>query len=965
VPDPPQRVELPDSFRIRRPTLMRQPTGVHGQLSGQRVQVLGDGPIAAAVRQELATRGALDAAPFDIVVDAGHSVKELFHRAQELDRERPSRWVSITRLGAVHEGDWMLENGLSDGSRAGFTKSIGREWPDTQSTVIDAHPDLAPVEVAHVVCDELLAADHTPEAFYDDDGVRHVVGYEIVARPEGVPGIGDNPVVMITGGARGICAEVAREMARRGPVQLALVGRSEVPTEPLDEAAEKARIRAVLEASGQRVTPRMVSERLAPLRKAEEARQTLVDLRALGADVGYFRADVSRPEYCRRLVADVFRQFGSIDVMIHGAGAEESRLVADKDDEAFHRVYDGKAVGGHALLEAIPAEAFAVSMGSVAGRFGNPGQVDYAAANDALARMCQARPRSLHVDWTAWGDVGMAVRGGMQRLLEERGVDLLPADAGAAVLVDMVAAGVSGEVVVAGRLGDFEPDDGRHPLLDRVEREGDTVRATRELSKDSDPWIIDHSIDGTPVLPGVIGLELMIAAAAELFPGARFTSARNVRFEAPVKVHKDQVTTLIIEAEPARDGEARTRLVSTRTLRTGRVRRTEHYSATVRFAETDPVDSLPSAFLPDEVVPRDGIYRRFFHGPKFQVLETVFGASQDGLLAEGRVDHRGIADGLLSQPLVLESAFQAAGLHRMMVAHEMGLPAEIEELQLLGAAGADEPLSLLVQLADGVYHVDVDGVNGSVLRVRGFHMVDRGPVPPGDRFPEPDGGRPICFPARPIRRGTSTRSVTAEARHGDDVDAWLRPDEQADLARRGTAKRVRDRVAGRMAAKRALAELTGVPPLEMRIHSAPSGEPIASVPGHPNVRVSVSHREGHAVAVAVDSGRVGVDLEAVEERAPSFATTWFSAAERQLLGTDPQRQTVAWCVKEAVLKALGTGMAISPHDVQVTSLGAATADVRLTGAALDHHQELGGGALSIRWATATADEVVVSVRLAA
>ena len=40
-------------------------------------------------------------------------------------------------------------------------------------------------------------------------------------------------------------------------------------------------------------------------------------------------------------------------------------------------------------------------------------------------------PRSLHIDWTAWGDVGMAVRGGMQSLLEGRGVQLLPADAGA------------------------------------------------------------------------------------------------------------------------------------------------------------------------------------------------------------------------------------------------------------------------------------------------------------------------------------------------------------------------------------------------------------------------------------------------------------------------------------------------------------------------------------------------------
>ena len=80
-----------------------------------------------------------------------------------------------------------------------------------------------------------------------------------------------------------------------------------------------------------------------------------------------------------------------------------------------------------ALATHVDPDAWFVSMGSVAGRFGNPGQVDYAAANEAMAQVCLVRPRSLHVDWTAWADVGMAVRGGMDKLLGERGVEMLPA----------------------------------------------------------------------------------------------------------------------------------------------------------------------------------------------------------------------------------------------------------------------------------------------------------------------------------------------------------------------------------------------------------------------------------------------------------------------------------------------------------------------------------------------------------
>jgi len=176
---------------------------------------------------------------------------------------------------------------------------------------------------------------------------------------------------------------------------------------------------------------------------------------------------------------------------------------------------------------------------------------------------------------------------------------------------------------------------------------------------------------------------------------------------------------------------------------------------------------------------------------------------------------------------------------------------------------------------------------------------------------------------------------------------------------------VRDRLAGRIAAKRALQRLTGVAPLAMRVHSAPSGEPIAEVPGHPGARVSVSHRAGHAVAVAVEVGRVGVDIEGVERRPDSFAMAWFDAEERALLGDDPVAQTIAWSAKEAVLKALGTGMALSPHGVRVRAIGGERVEVSLTGDALARHEALGGGSIHARWARVDPDEVVVTVRMAA
>ena len=50
----------------------------------------------------------------------------------------------------------------------------------------------------------------------------------------------------------------------------------------------------------------------------------------------------------------------------------------------------------------------------------------------------------------------------------------------------------------------------------------------------------------------------------------------------------------------------------------------------------------------------------------FNTPIAVAGTSTDS------VDEDALVPGLTSSPLVLEAAFQAAGLHRMLVAHEMG-----------------------------------------------------------------------------------------------------------------------------------------------------------------------------------------------------------------------------------------------------------------------------------------------------
>jgi phosphopantetheinyl transferase len=587
-------------------------------------------------------------------------------------------------------------------------------------------------------------------------------------------------------------------------------------------------------------------------------------------------------------------------------------------------------------------------MGSVAGRFGNSGQADYSAANEAMAQVCRARGRALHICWTAWSEVGMASRGGMDSLLTRRGVDLLPATAGAATCVDLILAGAEGELVIAGSLGDMEPPPA-HPLTDALAVQGDRVVLTRTLDTAVDTWLLDHAIDGTVVVPGVVGVELMAAAATQLGLGQGVAEVVDVRFDRPAKLHRGQPLELQVEAVRTEDG-VRCVVRSHRTAATGRAIETEHFSGLVRLGSSTSPAPLPPACFPDETLDRDAIYERFFHGPTFQVLGDVESVTGDGLLVKATIRHAPIGHGLLTAPMALEAAFQAAGLHTMIIDGVLALPAAFDQLVLERPLLDGQPAIVTARRANGCYDVDVDGPAGRVLALRGFRMIERGPLPDGDSFELPeDGWADAAF---------------GVARVVEKPQGILGQAELAVLTARGTPSRQADRVAGRLAAKRAVAALTGAAFPDIRIDNAPSGEPIVTLRGAVGPALSISHSGGRAVAVASWHGRVGVDLEQVRTRHPAFAEEWFSSAEQARFGDDPEALTLAWAAKEATLKALGIGMAGNPRQIEVERIEAGRVHIALHGELALVHEALGGGRIAV-WARVDQEEVLVGVRLAA
>ena len=202
-------------------------------------------------------------------------------------------------------------------------------------------------------------------------------------------------VYVITGGCGGIGLAVARHLAERYAAKLVLVGRT-----PL------------VDAGGTKIAVADDDDR-APL--ARERLAQIAQLHSAGAEVAIAAADVSDEIALAGVLRATVEQFGRIDAVLHAAGTIRNGLLKNKSSEEFEATLLPKVQGAW-VLDRVLREHGAVPLvlfSSLSGWEGNIFQADYSAANrwlDSFAawRTAQGRP-TLSIDWSMWGEVGMAV----------------------------------------------------------------------------------------------------------------------------------------------------------------------------------------------------------------------------------------------------------------------------------------------------------------------------------------------------------------------------------------------------------------------------------------------------------------------------------------------------------------------------------------------------------------------------
>ena len=119
------------------------------------------------------------------------------------------------------------------------------------------------------------------------------------------------------------------------------------------------------------------------------------------------------------------------------------------------------------------------------------------------------------------------------------------------------------------------------------------------------------------------------------------------------------------------------------------------------------------------------------------------------------------------------------------------------------------------------------------------------------------------------------------------------------------------------------------------------------------IDVAIAHTSQFVVALAASNARVGVDVEsALRNLSEEFAFGVFSPEELALATKVPNAAQAIirfWCAKEAVSKALGTGIRYPPKEMVITSYladsGAMT--VRLTGAWVDVFKNFQGRDIAV------------------
>ncbi len=769
------------------------------------------------------------------------------------------RWLLSTSLGQTLPVRLVVAR-LADAASvqhtadagAALLKSLTHEYPQLRAKWLRLPGDWEPARYGEAVAKELQRGGSHIEYAYREPQHRYAVTAKLAQHEGSGLVLDEGDVVLVTGGARGITAELAATIGSRYGARLALLGRA---------APDQAEV-------------------IRTLRRFEGA----------GLIARYWRCDVTDAEQVDKTLALVEQRLGPVTVLLHGAGiSKPAPLQTMSFDDCWHCI-TVKAVGLVNLLNACPPGRLKAIhlLSSVLGSTGMVNQADYALANGWLNAAATALKRSyphLHVlalGYSLWDGAGLAERLGVVEVLRRLGVTALdPARGVAAYQAALGGATDNPNVVITGRLTPLleavlfsMPPRPTARFHERVLRFIPQVEMVAEstLSLGSDLYLSDHRLEDTPIVPAVMGIEAMIATAMVLAERTELPMVKDVQFLLPIVVPEGAKVGMRVYAmvQVERDGSVAVRTVL-RAASDGFAE--DRFAATCIFASVGPeltVDELDSPLpsplpLRQEDLPGQGL----FYGPLFRRLSCVRRLEvDDTCIAEISVaaDAQYFSEAS-SGPLRTPFPATRDGFLQtlLLLTGRPGVITRIEEIRFADARPADDSLVCRARRrAAGaqrwLFDVDVFSRDGALIET--LHGIEAAPA----------GRFAAALPAAPSRLAEELAKRCSQVPHAVAlVGQTAMPGDDAMSPRLATAQ------TNKLAVRQAIVQFAAnCPELELdaatlELQHDANGRPslwdVRRARRMDGVHVSISDTAECSVAV-VSLLDVGIDLERIENRSP-------------------------------------------------------------------------------------------------
>ncbi len=841
-------------------------------------------------------------------------------------------------------------NALSS-SIGAFIKSINREFQIPIKHIYSVNPEQ--------INQEILIWDNIEEVAYKDNIRYTLLRKKIEEFPkQGNYSITKDDVLLATGGAQGITFACIDELTNSIKPHLILLGLAPYEDslhEYLHQSPEKLEekkqeITILMKSKQEKVTPVMIKREWKNFQDKLDTLRNVESLRNKGLEVQYYAVDVTNDEKMQKTFQQIHKDVEKpITIVVHGAGIEESKSFLKKNLKMAHLVVNVKVGGFLNVLKHLELQNMKLFMAfsSVAGRYGNQGQIDYAFANAYLSRLAwdysQRKIPFLAIDWTAWAGIGMATQGSTLQILTQAGVVPVPPQIGVNIFSKLLLNNFKGEYIVGGKLGIFEEklnvtktiNKLEFPMIDKMNYQPDFIIGSNTLNSEFDIYLHDHQIQQKPVFPGVMVLETFAEFYNNVFEKP-MASISKVNFHTPLKIPLNKPVE--VELKYNYSNNEITLLSKTYPLvLKGKPLIKEHFNA--ELGKSIKKMKWKKEPILEPLIPlldKNDIYEIFFHGKSFQVLDEIIQLENGKIIAKVDIPTTSLTrnsegDKFQLEPLAIESIFQTAALFDVIVNNHISLPSKISTLEILSN---QKPKYIVAKFLkkdkERSYYnsVILDENHEIIMKVSNLEII-HSPLSFDiseslsnylatlkEYYLLKNGKNSNIFHILPIEKLKLLYQTDPKF-----LETHLTEYEIDASKRFRNEKRKLEYFSGIITAKecyiRQSPEILSYHDIEIQKNE--KGKPFyysnntkQKIP----INLSISHSHEFSVAI-MSKNQVGIDLEIIESRSPSFYKEVFTESEIELISENNKLGTLYFTAKEAFSKAIGEGFNVNFRDVEL------------------------------------------------